>query len=90
MSAFAGLARALALAVLVTLAAPPAHARVVVGSKAFPESWVLGEAAALLEPGVPVRQRTTPGGAGPVPVAVQRGRLAERVAAERACWNTEA
>ena len=45
------------------------------------------QAAALLEPGVPVRQRTTPGGAGPVPVTEQRARLAERVAAERARWT---
>ena len=48
---------------------------------------LLGEdAAALLEPGVPVRQRTTPGGAGPVPVTEQRVRLASRVSAERARW----
>ncbi|MBI3256616.1 MAG: argininosuccinate lyase [Actinobacteria bacterium] len=41
-------------------------------------------AAALLEPGVAVTRRTTPGGAGPVPVADQRRRFAERLAADRA------
>ena len=40
------------------------------------------EAAALLAPGVPVRRRTTPGGAGPGPVAVQRGRFVNRLAAQ--------
>ncbi|MDQ2677104.1 MAG: argininosuccinate lyase [Actinomycetota bacterium] len=44
------------------------------------------DAAALLEPGVPVRQRTTPGGGGPVPVTEQRTRLAARVTDERARW----
>jgi argininosuccinate lyase len=40
----------------------------------------LGErAVALLEPGRSVRQRTTPGGAGPVPVAEQRIRLQQRI-----------
>ena len=34
-----------------------------------------GEAAALLEPGVPVTRRTTPGGAGPKPVAEQLSRF---------------
>jgi argininosuccinate lyase len=34
-----------------------------------------GEAAALLEPGVPVTRRTTPGGAGPKPVAEQLARF---------------
>jgi argininosuccinate lyase len=38
------------------------------------------EAAALLAPGVAVRRRTTPGGAGPGPVAVQRERFRERLA----------
>jgi len=38
------------------------------------------EAAALLEPGVAVRRRTTAGGAGPAPVARQLRRFAERVA----------
>ena len=36
------------------------------------------DAAQLLDPGVSVRQRTTPGGAGPVAVAVQRRRLGAR------------
>jgi argininosuccinate lyase len=45
----------------------------------------LGErGVALLQPGRAVRQRTTPGGAGPVPVAEQRARLATRLAQERA------
>ena len=37
----------------------------------------------LLAPGRAVRQRTTPGGAGPAPVTEQRRRLAERLTAER-------
>jgi len=37
------------------------------------------DAAYLLDPGVSVRQRTTPGGAGPAPVAVQRERLGEAI-----------
>ncbi|MBW3643668.1 MAG: argininosuccinate lyase, partial [Actinobacteria bacterium] len=40
-------------------------------------------AAALLAPGVAVRRRTTPGGAGPDPVAVQLERFAGQLAAER-------
>ncbi len=40
------------------------------------------EAAALLVPGAAVVRRTTPGGAGPEPVAVQRQRFAERLAAQ--------
>ena len=40
------------------------------------------DAAALLAPGAPVRRRTTPGGAGPGPVAVQRVRFADRLAAQ--------
>ncbi|CAN5668205.1 argininosuccinate lyase [soil metagenome] len=44
--------------------------------------------AALLEPGVSVRQRTTPGGAGPVPVTVQRGRLSAQIAHERERWTS--
>ena len=40
------------------------------------------DAAALLAPGVPVRRRTTPGGAGPGPVAVQRLRFADQLAAQ--------
>ncbi len=39
------------------------------------------EAAALLEPGVPVRNRTTPGGAGPVAVAEQLTRFKSALAA---------
>ncbi len=35
------------------------------------------EAAALVAPGASVRRRTSPGGAGPAPVAVQRGRFAD-------------
>jgi argininosuccinate lyase len=45
------------------------------------------EAAALLEPGVPVTRRTTPGGAGPVPVAAQLTRYRDRLEQER-FWLT--
>ncbi|MFZ9482156.1 MAG: argininosuccinate lyase [Ilumatobacteraceae bacterium] len=38
------------------------------------------EAAALVAPGVSVTRRTTPGGAGPVPVAVQRERFRSHLA----------
>ena len=41
------------------------------------------EAAALLAPGVAVRRRTTPGGAGPEPVAVQRERFTDQLAAQQ-------
>ena len=41
-----------------------------------------GEAAALLEPGVPVTRRTTPGGAGPKPVAEQLARYRVHLEAE--------
>ena len=48
------------------------------------EHPALGEAAvALLAPGVAVTRRTTPGGAGPGPVAVQLGRFQARLAADR-------
>jgi argininosuccinate lyase len=40
-------------------------------------------AAALVAPGVAVRRRTTPGGAGPVPVAAQLERFRARLAADR-------
>jgi argininosuccinate lyase len=44
----------------------------------------LGEAAgALLEPGVAVTRRTTPGGAGPVPVADQLERFTRRLGVDR-------
>jgi argininosuccinate lyase len=42
------------------------------------------DAAALVAPGVAVRRRTTPGGAGPVPVAVQLERFRSKVAELRA------
>ena len=42
------------------------------------------EAAALIEPGVPVSRRTSPGGAGPAPVAVQLERYHDLLAAEQA------
>lgn len=46
---------------------------------------MLGAAGvALLQPGVSVQQRSTPGGAGPGPVAQQREQLRERIAVERA------
>lgn len=38
------------------------------------------DAAALVAPGVSVQRRTTPGGAGPVPVAVQRERFRSHLA----------
>ena len=45
----------------------------------------LGEdAAELLAPGVPVTRRTTPGGAGPVPVAAQTERFRTRLNADAA------
>ncbi len=40
------------------------------------------EAVELLEPGVAVRRRTTPGGAGPVPVAAQMRRFAQLLESE--------
>jgi argininosuccinate lyase len=48
------------------------------------------EGAALLAPGVSVRQRSTPGSAGPAAVAEQRRRLGEVLAAERARWAAAA
>jgi argininosuccinate lyase len=45
------------------------------------------EAAGLLAPGVPVTRRTTPGGAGPKPVAVQLERFRDRLEQER-FWLT--
>jgi argininosuccinate lyase len=49
--------------------------------QAHPE---LGDAgASLLEPGVPVSRRTTPGGAGPGPVAEQLERFVRRLDVER-------
>jgi len=42
------------------------------------------EAVGLLEPGVSVNAKTTPGGAGPVPVAAQLARLEDRVTSDRA------
>lgn len=48
----------------------------------------LGERGAeLLAPGVSVRQRTSPGGAGPVPVAAQRARLHEVLLQQRRRWQ---
>jgi argininosuccinate lyase len=41
------------------------------------------EAVPLLEPGVAVTRRVTPGGAGPGPVAVQITRFRDRLAADR-------
>jgi argininosuccinate lyase len=40
----------------------------------------------LLRPGVSVRQRTTPGSAGPAAVAVQRARLHDALVAARGRW----
>jgi argininosuccinate lyase len=47
------------------------------------------EAAALVAPGVSVRRRTTPGGAGPGPVAVQLANFKLRLAAEQARVSNE-
>jgi argininosuccinate lyase len=48
----------------------------------------LGPAAvSLLEPGTAVTRRTTPGGAGPVPVATQLERFARRIERDRARWG---
>ncbi len=47
------------------------------------------EAAALVAPGVSVRRRTTPGGAGPVPVAVQRERFDRHLAELRAAVDAD-
>ena len=44
------------------------------------------DAAALLAPGMSVRQRTTPGSAGPAAVSVQRSRLADAIARRRETW----
>jgi argininosuccinate lyase len=41
------------------------------------------EAVALLEPGVAVTRRTTPGSAGPLPVAIQLERFVHRVKSDR-------
>ncbi len=45
------------------------------------------EAVALLEPGASVRQRTTRGGAGPVPVAAQLEAFADRLRSDRVRWG---
>ncbi len=42
------------------------------------------EAAALLESGMPMRRRSTPGGAGPEPVVIQRARFADQLNSQRA------
>jgi len=41
------------------------------------------DGAALLRPGSPVKNRTTPGGAGPIAVAAQMDRATDRLAADR-------
>ena len=45
------------------------------------------EGVALLQPGVAVRQRTTPGSGGPGPVALQRERLADEIVDRRRRWG---
>lgn len=45
------------------------------------------EAAALVGPGISVTRRTTPGGAGPAPVAVQLARFRDRLAGWRARFD---
>ncbi len=47
------------------------------------------DAAALVAPGVSVRRRTTPGGAGPGPVAVQMANFKLRLAADQARVSNE-
>ncbi|MBI4933264.1 MAG: argininosuccinate lyase [Actinobacteria bacterium] len=47
------------------------------------------DAAALVAPGVAVRRRITPGGAGPIPVAVQIERFRAKVAELRAAVATD-
>ncbi len=47
------------------------------------------DAARLVAPGVAVTRRTTPGGAGPAPVAVQLERFREKVAEQRAAVAVE-
>jgi len=67
-----------------------AHVRTALAGEASFAELVAGderlgaEAVALLAPGAAVRRRTTPGGAGPGPVAVQRLRFAERLADQEA------
>ena len=45
------------------------------------------EGVALLQPGVAVRQRTTPGSGGPGPVMLQRERLAAEIVDRRRRWE---
>ena len=45
------------------------------------------DAAVLLDRGTAVRRRTTPGGAGPEPVAAQLEAFAGRLAADRRRWD---
>jgi argininosuccinate lyase len=47
------------------------------------------DAAELLAPGVSVRQRRTPGSAGPAAVADQQSRLRAALAGERSRWATD-
>jgi argininosuccinate lyase len=44
------------------------------------------DATFLLDRGTAVRRRTTPGGAGPEPVAAQLSAFAERLSVDRARW----
>lgn len=48
------------------------------------------EAGGLVAPGVSVQRRTTPGGAGPIPVAVQREQFRRRLSELRAAIDTDA
>ena len=45
------------------------------------------DALFLLDRGTAVRRRTTPGGAGPEPVAAQLVGFADRVATDRSRWQ---
>ncbi len=86
---------------LVAQGVPFREAHAVVGAlvrRSLDEGTVLGDlvaaapelgpdAVALLEPGSSVRQRTSPGGAGPAPVAVQLDAFAERLRRDRGAWG---
>lgn len=66
------------MALILVLAASPAEARVVVGSKAFPESWILSEtlATAMRRTGIPdVEHRNNLGGTEIVFQALRSGAI---------------
>src|SRR5262245_12596588 len=72
------MARSLAAVLALLLAAPAAAApKVVVGSKAFPESWILGEALATLarQAGAEVEHKQNLGGTEVVYEALRAGAI---------------